>query len=1256
MATPIQRTKRRLADQAARKRTADTTMRKQRTVRGNVIAPNLVQVRGAYYDAEFAGATGQVTELVNVGRASRAFYRPAANSAALPITGRAATSAPATTPGQLVTVNGYDISHSQLRDLAIGDDHPHYLNIGRGDALYYRQSFIDAHIADPNAHHDQLHEMDNGLHHRLTDAGPYTFVGTGISGGPTVERHIASHNAQQNPLAILKALNGAITLEELTTVTQLITPQITSPDGSYLDLDPPLDIRTANTLRSYNWFSGLVGAGINFATGNADFRKITVDELYADAFTAMVTKALAGAVIITKSMSRVAKAFTIPPVGQSAPLQIWDIPGFAGMDAFEIGDEVMLPFFQIGDITPTAPDPVYIRSTTITGGEGTTGGGDIYLDQDFSSSPSDWYDSAVNNSLVQDDSLFSAVAGAWRTTGSGSNFHTHWVGSGATTLTDYRYTGRFRMGATTAGVGLTFYSDYPSSDSYYRIRRYSSAQTLHIASHGATTGPNSGTTNSGYNPGSYAAGTWHHFKIEVENSGSQTLIRAKFWPETGSEPTTWQIDCYDSTANRYTAGTIGMWGYDDGSGVDYDDVIIESLAPATTINTTLYIDKPANTASGDLLVLAVTHDTTATISAAGFTFAGSGSQNGKKLTVLSKIAGTSEPSTYTISAGSPDDVGATLTAFRNVGNAPIGDIQFQSGNSTTFSTGGLYPTLDNSMSMYIVATMNTQVLPASPAQVSYSGETGTLSAESRIAVYYLGDQDVGVASGAYQFNYASAQDYVFAELMINSSPGGSPGGSVAIGRAWATVSKYTTDPEDLIDGAQMWKATIATNTSAEGFTILPDAPVLDYGVDGDGVVEITTLDPNGAPYVRAFYRGQHAWDTTAYDVIFQAGNIDGTPALGVDGFYTKQKSGAGTGSIEISDAGSLIDDVPFRQKYSGKTKVWFEELRARFGQDVASGLTAFLVDYATGDVTLGREGAGGYAKWDESAKKLDVRGEIHLYQGSQGYDNLADGSTYGKVRNTILGGGYIVIGSGTKDSTLDGWSFGPNDEIVGQLDGVDQVVLNLSGEIAAGIDRVHLNRDGIRVDVSSGLLTTRRYSFYYPGTATEIGYIAGKSDNLISGYPSQVIIAARGANGGRGDVWLYGYGASDSASNFGYGSEPYYGGALGVTYQGVKVRAKGLLIDTDGLHNSQVPAGQLRVTADYDTWAQASAEASTGAILFGTQSYTYGPFGGGHLLLRQTQSTNPTTPAGFGAIYFSGAGNTLVVKFPDGTIRGIALT
>src|SRR4030042_245544 len=66
------------------------------------------------------------------------------------------------------------------------------------------------------------------------------------------------------------------------------------------------------------------------------------------------------------------------------------------------------------------------------------------------------------------------------------------------------------------------------------------------------------------------------------------------------------------------------------------------------------------------------------------------------------------------------------------------------------------------------------------------------------------------------------------------------------------------------------------------------------------------------------------------------------------------------------------------------------------------------------------------------------------------------------LKETLIEAGHIRVGSGTKDSTLDGWDIN-TDEIVGQLDGADQVRLGTDGKIYAGAGAAILDADGLSI-------------------------------------------------------------------------------------------------------------------------------------------------------------------------------------------------
>jgi regulation of enolase protein 1 (concanavalin A-like superfamily) len=204
------------------------------------------------------------------------------------------------------------------------------------------------------------------------------------------------------------------------------------------------------------------------------------------------------------------------------------------------------------------------------------------LSEDFNSysagdNPAGWQDTAANNSMAVDDSLFavSDVNGelALGTSSTASNIHSHYQGVGSADFSNYVYTGRMRLTANDGGIGVTFLSDYNQTDSYYRLRRFGSGGSFRLSPHGASI--SGGVSDSGVVP---AANTWYLFRIEVEDAGLQTNIRAKVWAEGSAEPAEWQIDAYDSSAGRLTAGTVGVWSH--GSGSKYwDDLSVAYLEP-----------------------------------------------------------------------------------------------------------------------------------------------------------------------------------------------------------------------------------------------------------------------------------------------------------------------------------------------------------------------------------------------------------------------------------------------------------------------------------------------------------------------------------------------------------------------------------------------------------------------------------------------------------------------------------------------------
>jgi len=179
--------------------------------------------------------------------------------------------------------------------------------------------------------------------------------------------------------------------------------------------------------------------------------------------------------------------------------------------------------------------------------------------------------------MVEDDSLFKVFdLGGEKVFGTAStlsNIHSHYMNSssGIDTASGYEYTGRMMMNDARSGIGVTFFSQYPSEDKYYRLRRYNN-KSFHISPHGTRV---VGDMDTDVIP---VADLWYWFKVQVEDKNGRTEIRAKIWAEGTTEPIGWQVDCYDESSSRLIAGVIGLWSYNSGAKF-WDDLSVEFIFP-----------------------------------------------------------------------------------------------------------------------------------------------------------------------------------------------------------------------------------------------------------------------------------------------------------------------------------------------------------------------------------------------------------------------------------------------------------------------------------------------------------------------------------------------------------------------------------------------------------------------------------------------------------------------------------------------------
>ncbi len=192
--------------------------------------------------------------------------------------------------------------------------------------------------------------------------------------------------------------------------------------------------------------------------------------------------------------------------------------------------------------------------------------------------PAGWYDSGPDNSMAEDPDLFRrwcvAREQVFGTRQGLNNIHAHDLGGLAGARTNYAYTGRMMVNDPGGAIGVTFYSDYPNRDAYYRLSADSAWTTFHIHPHPlGDMMVDGGVDDSGVER---IVGAWFRYRIEVTSEDIRTVIRAKVWRDGAVEPANWQIDCYDDTPDRLTRGTYGVWGWGPGEKY-FDDLHVTAL-------------------------------------------------------------------------------------------------------------------------------------------------------------------------------------------------------------------------------------------------------------------------------------------------------------------------------------------------------------------------------------------------------------------------------------------------------------------------------------------------------------------------------------------------------------------------------------------------------------------------------------------------------------------------------------------------------
>lgn len=221
-----------------------------------------------------------------------------------------------------------------------------------------------------------------------------------------------------------------------------------------------------------------------------------------------------------------------------------------------------------------------------------------------------------------------------------------------------------------------------------------------------------------------------------------------------------------------------------------------------------------------------------------------------------------------------------------------------------------------------------------------------------------------------------------------------------------------------------YELTLETGYATPGTIIYKDSIILDYGVSGNGYIETSAVDGtygSNSPYQRIM-----TWETHPTNVTLRTltGHLNGVFSVANEfGFFAGDGVTNDDSYLRLSSEAFRLNNIPIKLYSSGTQKV--------------------NIDANGTDVWFG-DGSGN--------KKLTWNGTI---LGVTGGVTISEASGFS-------GSGYLKIGSGTYNSTLDGWYI-DGTQIIGQLDGVTQTNLTTDGKISAGAGNTIMDIDGITI-------------------------------------------------------------------------------------------------------------------------------------------------------------------------------------------------
>ena len=270
------------------------------------------------------------------------------------------------------------------------------------------------------------------------------------------------------------------------------------------------------------------------------------------------------------------------------------------------------------------------------------------------------------------------------------------------------------------------------------------------------------------------------------------------------------------------------------------------------------------------------------------------------------------------------------------------------------------------------------------------------------------------------------------EVSFNAGDGSL--GGLSITDAWGTVNSYT-DLSGSDEGAQAWVFNRASGSAGGAMatsTVIPAGEmVLDYGLRGNGFLEMSTIDGDqgiNAPYYRVV-----KWDaatgpgtTNAQTVTTQMGQLKGLTGTSEFGLFAGTGSASTDKFLKLSNTEAKFNNVPLTMYENGAVRGMIDPSTPHIGIGDTASLTSLPAGSEKGfwvgqsdpgeySMFVGNNASGGQKMvFDASNDTLTVHADLKMYDGPTETAKIITGanSYFALGTGTIMNGTVAGTGAG----------------------------------------------------------------------------------------------------------------------------------------------------------------------------------------------------------------------------------------------------